>query len=454
MARSCVVRNGTVVFPEGGTRPADLLLADGVIAAILRPGEPVMPEAETIDAGGLHVFPGFIDAHVHFGYAEPDEEYTTETRYAANGGVTSIVAYLLHNESYREIFAGRRAECERRALVDFGFHFAASSEVHLAEMETWMRDYGVNSFKYFMQYKGEEGRYVGLDGTDDGFLYDLLQRAAKLGDPCLVVHPENIEVVNRLRRQAQMAGKSTLKEFCLAKPPFTEAENLLRAMYFAEHAGARIYIPHLSCAMGLEEARRYRGRYGRIHLETCPHYLTHTMDSDVGPIGKTNPPLRTQADLEAMWAGLADGSIEVVGSDHVPRKRATKEKNIWQASNGLPGTAAIAPVLFSEGYHKGRITLARIARVFSLNPARIFGLARRKGNIAVGMDADLTLVDLDRVKTFDPAELGSHSDYSLYEGWTMRGWPTMTLVRGVAMMKDQRIVGPAGHGRYLSRPLS
>ena len=129
-------------------------------------------------------------------------------------------------------------------------------------------------------------------------------------------------------------------------------ENMLRAMYFAENAGCTIYFPHLSSDLGLVEARRYRERYERIYLETCPHYLTHTMDADIGSIGRANPPFRTQADVDALWQGLADGTIDVIASDHVPRKRATKETGIWQASQGFPGTATILPVLLSEGYRR------------------------------------------------------------------------------------------------------
>jgi dihydropyrimidinase len=451
---SYVVRNGTVVFPDRGEIEADIAVREGRIAAICEPGTNVLSDAETIDAKGCFVFPGFIDAHVHFGFAEPIVEYSTETIYAAHGGVSTIAAYLLNNDSYVNIFADQKKECEARSYIDFAFHFCAAGESHIEEIGRYVREYGVNSFKYFMNFKGEEGRYMGLDGTDDGFLHDLLLEAASLERVIIVIHPENIELVNRLRPRFQMGGRDGLKDYCLSKPPITEAESMVRAMYFAEHAGCTIYFPHLSCDLGLVEARRYRERYDRIYLETCPHYLTHTMDADIGSIGRANPPLRSQADVDALWQGLADGTIEVIASDHVPRKRATKEKGIWQATQGFPGTATILPVLLSEGYHKDRLSLQRIAKVFSQNPARIFGMDERKGNIFVGADADLTIVDLDRVREVVPDELGSYSDYSLYEGWKMRGWPVLTMVRGVVVMRDGEITGPAGHGKYLARPLT
>jgi len=265
-----------------------------------------------------------------------------------------------------------------------------------------------------------------------------------------VLHTENIEIVNRLRRAFQAEGRSTLRDWSLSKPAFTEAENLVRGMYFAWHHGATIYIPHVSTRMALDEVRRWRERYDRIYLETCPHYLTHTLDSEVGSIGKANPPFRTDDDVAAMWEGLADGSIDVVASDHVPRKRATKEKGIWQASQGFPGTATILPVLLSEGYHKGRLGLQRIAQLLTTAPARIFRVPG-KGDIQVGFDGDLTVVDLELVREVRAAELGSYSDYSLYDGWRMKGWPTMTIVRGEPVMQDGRIVGAGGHGRYVRR---
>lgn len=444
-----IVRGGTIVDPVNGVSPGDIAISDGRIAARLTPGSDAEAR-ETIDATGLHIFPGLIDAHVHFGFGEPITEYTTETIYAAQGGFTSILAYFLSSASYNEIFDTEYAHAAERSHVDFGFHFSVANERHLEELEGYTTKFGVNSFKYFMNFKGEEGRYLGLDGTDDGYLYALLQRAASLPDVTIVVHTENIELVNRFRRASIAAGASTLREWNLSKPPFTEAESCIRAMAFTEHLGARIYIPHISTRMALDEIRRWRARYDRVAIETCPHYLTHDLDADIGSIGKANPPFRSSDDVAAMWEGLADGSIDLVASDHVPRKRATKEKPIWSASQGFPGTATILPVLLDQGYHKGRLSLQRIAQLLTSAPADIFGIAN-KGSLAIGADGDLTLVDLDRERVVKPEELGSYSDYSLYEGWTFRGWPTRTILRGQTIMHDGKITGARGYGRYLSR---
>ena len=451
-AQDFVLRGGTVVFPDRPPERLDLFVRQEKIAAILAPGEALAQGIPEQSAHGLHVFPGIIDAHVHFGLSgEKITEYATETRHAAHGGFTTVIGYFLNNEAYAEVFRREQEHARTRAHIDYAFHFSTANELHIAELESYVRDYGVTSFKYFMNFKGEEGRYLGLDGTDDGYFYDLLKEAARIGKVTIVCHTENIELVNRIRRRLQAEGRSTLKDWSASKPAFTEAENVVRAMYFAEHLGARIYIPHLSTRMALDEVRRWRQRYGDVLVETCPHYLTHDENSDLGPLGKANPPFRSPDDVDAMWEGLADGSIDVVGSDHVPRKRAGKDKGIWQASQGFPGIATILPVLLSEGYHKRALSIERICAVLTAGPARIFNLEPAKGRIAVGSDADLTLVDLQKERVVRWQELESYADYSLYDGWNLKGWPVRTIVRGTTVMDDGKVIGPQGHGKYLWR---
>jgi dihydropyrimidinase len=453
-----VLRGGTVVFPDRAPQPLDLLVRGEKIAALLRPGEPVPPGLPEQSAKGMHVFPGLIDAHVHFNLSgEKETQYATETRHAAQGGFTMLIGYFLNNDGYADVFKREQDHARPRAHIDYAFHFSTASELHIEELESYVRDYGVTSFKYFMNFRNEEGRYLGLDGTDDGYLYDLLKEAARIKrngkNVTIVCHTENIELVNRIRRRMQGEGRNTLKDWSASKPAFTEAENCVRAMYFAEHLGAQIYFPHLSSRMALDEVRRWRSRYPDVLVETCPQYLTHDENSDAGSLGKANPPFRSADDVNALWEGLADGSIQVVGSDHAPRKRAAKDKGIWQAAQGFPGIATILPVLLSEGYHKGRLPLERVCAVLTDGPARVFNLEPTKGRIAVGADADLTLVDLNEERVVRWQDLESYADYSLYDGWKMKGWPVRTIVRGLTVMEDGKVVGPQGHGRYYRRCL-
>src|SRR5699024_8270941 len=169
--------------------------------------------------------------------------------------------------------------------------------------------------------------------------------------------------------------------------------NILRALFFAKLTDVQIYIPHLTSKQALEECVIFKKRYKKMYVETCTHYLTHTSNSDVGILGKVNPPLRFEEDIEALWEGLADGSIDIVASDHVPRRRKHKEGGIWKASAGFPGLATLLPVLLSEGYNRRGLSLERISELVSSNPAKVFGLSN-KGAIQVGNDADFTIIDL------------------------------------------------------------
>lgn len=448
---SQIIRGGTLVDPVYGLFNADLLIKDGKIQAQLRPGTLVSEDTIEINAQGLHVFPGLIDAHLHFGFGEKISEYSTETRTAAIGGVSTVLGYFLNNESYQAVFDREIAYASERAHIDYGFHFSVANEEHLTELPNYVDQLGVSSFKYFMNFRGEEGRYLGLDGTDDGYLYDLLQQAGKIEQAVVVCHTENIEIVNRLRHRFINEQRNTLKDWNLSKPAFTEAENCLRAMYFAEHAGAKLYIPHVSSRLALIEIKYWRQRYNAVYIETCPHYLTHTLEADDGSVGKANPPFRHQDDVDALWEGLADGTIDVVGSDHVPRKVATKQRPIWLASQGFPGVATMLSVLLHEGFHKDRLSLQRIAQLMSANPAQIFGLSPRKGSLQVGADADITLVDIHLRQTVQADKLESYSDYSLYDNRQFTGWPVRTIVRGHTVMQDGVITGLPGHGLYIKR---
>lgn len=451
MQTSFILRGGTVVSAEREPERLDVWVEAGAVAGLLPPGTPVPAGVSERRIDGLHVFPGLVEAHMHFGFGEKITEYQTETAHAAVGGFTTVLGYFLNNEAYGDVYQREQAYARPRSHVDYGFHFSTASELHVQELASYVKDYGVTSFKYFMNFKGEEGRYLGLDGTDDGYFYNLLQKAAEVGGVTVVCHTENIELVNRLRNAQLEQGLDNLLQWEAIKPPITEAEACVRAMLFAEHAGATIYIPHMSSRMGLDEVRRWRSRYDRVYVETCPHYLTHTSDMELGGMGKANPPFRNRAEQDALWEGLFDGSIDVVASDHCPRKRATKDKSLWLASQGFPGTATILPVLLHEGYHKRGLPLRRICELVSTAPARIFGIDNRKGALRAGMDADITLVDLQCERVVRHEDLLSYSDYSIYDGWNFKGWPVETILRGTTIMRDGQLTGAPGFGQYLYR---
>jgi dihydropyrimidinase len=219
----------------------------------------------------------------------------------------------------------------------------------------------------------------------------------------------------------------------------------------AELTDCPLYIVHLTSKKALEEVRSCRERFSRVFVETCPVYLTHTKESMRDNLLKVSPPLRSQDDIDALWEGIRDGSIQTVGSDHLALKRKNKAGSIWDASMGISGTALVLPILLSEGFHRRDISLEKIAEITSYNVAKIFNLYPQKGNIQIGSDADLTIVDLEKEQTVTHTMLNSSSDFSVYENWDVKGWPVLTMTRGTVVMRDGEIVGQKGFGKFMRR---
>ena len=444
-----ILMNGQLVLPHQGVVPGNVLVHEGKIAGLCMPGETV-PASRRIEVEGKHVFPGIIDAHTHFGLGSADD-FLTETRSAAVGGVTTVLSFYQNARRYSEVFPEEKHKAEQKAHVDFSYHFCLMKDEHLDEVPRYVEDYGVSSFKFFMHFRGDEGKYMGIEGTDDGFLYDGFQAVAKYPRAKAVIHAENIEIGWRLRDRLKAEGRDGLEVWTASKPGFLEVESLRRACYLAKVAGCTLYLAHMTTAESCAELRVLRKQVPPVFAETCTHYLTHTAQSPIGNIGKVNPPLRYPQDQEALWSSIQDGTLDVVSTDHVPRKFQTKKGNIWECSAGFPGTATLLPVVLSEGYHKRDLSLTRIAELLSENPARLFNLYPRKGALAVGSDADLTVVDLHEVREVRAAELESYSDYSLYDGWKLAGWPVLTMVRGEVVMDEGEVTGNPGYGRFIPR---
>lgn len=448
-----LISGGTLVIPGRGTLDADLLLRNGRIVGPIERGSSRENAERIIDAHGLHVMPGVVDPHVHIGLGAGLDDWQTETASAAIGGVTTVISFLMAGNSYIPLIEEALAAARQLAFIDFAFHLVPCAPVHLEEFDRYVREFGVTSFKYFTSFRGDEGSYLGVTGTDDGFLFEFLEHAAAFNGVVASIHPENIEVVWLLRARLKAAGRNDLSAWNESRPDSVEAECTFRALYYGRDRGCPIYLVHVSSLAAINEIRAWKARFpiGDVYVETCPQYLTHTSSMPIGSLGKVNPPLREDADREALWIAIADGTVDTIGSDHVPRRREKKSGSIWTASAGFPGTATILPVLLSEGHHARGITLQRIAEMTSANPARTFGIYPRKGSLMAGADADLTLVDLNLEQRATADVLHSYADYSLYEDRILRGWPVMTLVRGEVVMEDRRLVGKPGHGLYLHR---
>lgn len=448
-----VLTNAQLMLPQGGLTRGTLGIKDGRIAVIAGPDAELVGN-ETLDCGGLWVLPGVIDPHVHFGFGSPETDFETESRNAALGGTTTVLSFH-RSRDIRESFEAARDRAESQSCIDFGFHFGITSNLHVETLDDISHRFGVSSYKLYMMYKGAAGLSKGFTDIDDGLLYSALQETAKIPGAVLGVHCENVEVIPVLRDPLRAAGRDDLKAWNEQSPDFLEAENVHRVCYFASKTQTPVNIVHLSSREALDEVRRHRLRRDGppIYVESCPHYLFLNDETPAGPYAKVNPPVRGQDDVEAMWEGVLDGAITTLGSDHVPRKRETKDKDIWAASNGFPGTGMILPIMLHEGYHRRGVPLDKIVALTSSNAARIYNLPA-KGSIEIGKDADLVIVDPDLERTVDAATLESFADYSPYEGMTLKGWPVRTLVRGRTVALDGRIVDAARTepgGRFLRR---
>lgn len=456
-----VVRGGTVVLPQTNGVAVDVAISKGRIAAILAPGTAV-GATQTLDAGGKTVLPGVIDVHLHLGHgkdiARPrvPEDAATETGAAAIGGVTTFVPYLMTTEPFETLFDEVKSITQAGARIDFGYHFIIATDDQLAGVPRYARDFGVPSFKIFMNNRGGEGARLGLPDINDGFLLRLCEAAAENGG-MVCPHPENIEASWVLRDRLMAAdpdGRGGLRTWNASRPPFVEADAVQRAGLFARETGARLYIVHTSSQEALEAGLRARDAGTDIVIETCPHYLTHDVDWDGGDVGKINPPLREIDDREALWAGILEGDIDTIATDHVHRDISVKSGGIWKASPGCAGLETLLPVLLTDGHHGRGIPLGQIAALLSSTPADAMGLHHRKGRIVVGFDADLAIVDLDREYLYRREDVHSGAGYSIYEGRTFKGRVTHTLVRGRFAVRDGALVDDAvGSGQYINRVL-
>lgn len=462
MAFDLLVRGGMVVLPDTDGVAADIGISDGRIAAMLVPGA-TAEAAEVLDVGGKTVLPGVIDVHLHLGHgrdiARPrvPEDAAAETAAAAIGGVTTFIPYLMATDPFETLFEGVTSVTEAGARIDFGYHFIISTEDQLAGVPRYAREFGAPSFKIFMNNRGGEGARLGLPDIDDGFLLRLCEAAADNGG-MVCPHPENIEAAWVLRNRVMARdpdGRGGLRAWNATRPPFVEADAVQRAGLFARETGARLYIVHTSSREALEAGLRARDAGTDIVIETCPHYLTHDVDWEGGDVGKINPPLRERDNRDALWAGILAGDIDTVATDHVHRDISAKAGGIWKASPGCGGLETLLPVMLTEGHHERGLPLGRVATLLASAPADAMGLSHRKGRIAVGLDADLAIVDLAREYLFKREDVRSSAGYSIYEGRRFKGQVVHTLVRGRFAVRDGALVDAAvGSGRYLHRVIA
>lgn len=456
-----LIKGGNVVLTDKVIK-ADVLIDGEKISAILAP-DSYENEAEVIDASGLFVMPGTIDPHMHMGLYKPyGDAFRYDTPRQAVGGVTTLINYHRGKGNYFETVKKDIEDGEKNSLIDFAISLGLCAKVHLTQLEGYIKELGITSFKFFFDKQDIAHKFYDIPKEealtlDKADLYFILKQLAEISPKLLLcVHCEDPDVFRALERKLkedETIDRYSLKSFGMTRPPLVETACVADSMWLNSQVGGNMYVVHTASGSTVEMYRVLKEKFGgRVTLETCPQYLTLDENAPCGLLGKVNPPLHTKNDIEVLWQGIKDGSISTIGTDNVPVDKCKKYErgdDIWDVYVGFGGAGIILPVLMSEGYHKRGIDITTLSRVNSTNTAKIFGL-ESKGEIAPGFDADLILVDPEWEREITP-ELFGYSDFSIYEGMKLKGWPRYTLSRGEIIQKDGIITAEPGRGKYIRR---
>jgi dihydropyrimidinase len=461
------VINARIVLPESGVVAGTLAIREGVVNAIVPDGG-TSGDVDVLDAQDRYVLPGLIDPHVHSGLLPPlGERLQAESAFALSGGITTIVRYFRRPESYREIFPPQVQIGAQRHYQDFAHHVTLFNATQVAEMSSYVRDFGVTSFKVYMNLKGPFGKNVLMDllvgapdeletadvDFTDGHLWDIFRMAATLPFKVRInIHSEDAEVVMTESARVKESGLEGLPAWSAARPGASEAIAIQTVSYLSRRFGVPVYFPHIGSREAIEALVDARAKGTNYGAEVGPQYVALTTESPAGALAKVMPPVRTAEDVTRVWWAINEGVLTSFGSDHIAYTLAEKSPgSIWTTRPAFGGTGMILPVFLSEGVNAGRMTIRQLAEIGSLQTARLFNLYPRKGTLQPGSDGDFVIVDLDRTWTVKAGDLLSRSDFSVYEGREFRGAVTDVAVRGTVQLRDGELVGEAGHGRYYRR---
>src|SRR5271168_2253440 len=439
-----IIRNGTLVSHDA-IAPASIAIKDGRVLAVGVDGA-MPPARETFDASGLHVLPGAIDVHVHFrdpGYPDK-EDWASGTAAAAFGGVTTVfdMPNTIPPTGNAAILAAKHQIAAKKACVDFGLYGLLGDDT--IEHVPALVDGGVIGFKLYM------GNTFGrIPSPSTGAMLEAFEVVAATGKR-ISLHAETNSIMERRQERLSAAGRQDPLAHIASRPAVVAVEAVSRAAILAEWTGARIHILHISSAEELRPLREGKARGVDITGETCPHYLLLSTDDYARWAGviRVNPPVREAHHQAPLWRALADGTIDLIATDHAPHTPEEKTRNdIWSVDCGFPGVETQMPLMLTE-VADGRFSICDYVRWSAANPAKVWGLYPRKGVITPGADGDIAIVDLGRAWTIDDAKIQSRAKISPWHGRTVKGLPLHTIVRGRFVMRDRTLASDArGWGR-------
>jgi dihydropyrimidinase len=448
--KTLLLKGGHCILPQQGLLPLDVKIKGGTIDSI---GENLSdPQAHVVDVRGRIIMPGVIDPHVHLGlFTDLDTELVTETRSALLNGVTTLGLYLGGQDSYLDQLDGVIAKIKDKSFCDIFIHLVILNQKQLEEVPVYHSRYGITSFKTYL---------CGIPGlipeVEDDFLLDLMEKVSGLGpEATLNIHAENYRMVQRATERLKKAKPfcESLTDWEGSHPAVAEAEAIQRAAFLSKDSGARIYIVHVSSEEGIQAARNLKPNAKNLFFETTSPYLTLDLEQNLDLLYKMVPPIRRRKDQKALWDGLADDTLDTIGSDHTPMSSAQKKTsvNLWEVPPGYPAVGTHLPSLLDRAAGNG-LPLAKLVEKMNASPAKIFGLYPGKGALLPGSDADLVIVDPSLSKEATPQAAASRSDYCLHQGKRLKGWPVAVVKSGQWLTPDSldRIRGTL-QAKYLRR---
>ncbi len=451
-----IIKDGTVVT-DSETFKADIGISNGKIAVV---GQDLNAADQIIDATGKYVMPGGLDVHVHlqlpFCGTVSADDFVTGTKAAATGGITTIIDYAIQSKgnTLTDAVKSRKKEADGKVCVDYSLHGGITdwNDRTKSELKSLVAE-GIVSYKMFMIYRNEGWM------SSDSMLYQALEETKKLGG-IICVHAESVDVLDYLvEKYHNPEDMKKYGAYChvLSRPNCVEEEAIQRAIKWTEVTGGRLYIVHMSTGGGADLVIAAKKRGVDVIAETCPQYLLLEDDlfkKENGHLYGTCPQIKKKEDNDRLWDALRDGEIDTVATDTCTFD--TKQKEMWEGDFtkipfGMPGSELMMPLMYTYGVREGKINLNQFVHYLSTNPAKIFGMYPEKGSLQVGTDADILVFDPRKNVTVDHQNLETNCDWSPYQGWKLKGYPHITILRGKIVAKEGRFTGNVGYGKFIKR---
>ena len=462
MTFDSVITDSHVILPQGMVNK-NIVIDEGKIVKLTNE----IPNCDNkISCEGLISVPGPIDTHVHYGVYSPiNQAAKTESHAAAIGGITTMMRMLRLGDPFSNSLQEQLDTASQYHYVDYAIHASIFTPKQIQEMNFCVEK-GITSFKIYMNLGGDVG-HVYMDmppnsselvsakvNVTDKIVEQTVKRAASLGCPVLV-HAEDYESCGCGIKTAKEKNQDGLSAWSESRSPEYEAKAIKTVSKFGRDYDCVIYFVHIGSDLALKQIEEEKKLGTKIFVETCPHYLTLTHETQKGYLAKVMPPIRKETDRIAVWNALSENKIDTVGTDHVANRLNLKldGENVWGALAGFPGIGTVLPLLLHYGVNQNKISLEQFVRFTSTNAAKIFGMYPQKGTIEPNSDADITILNLKKENKVTSELFGAYSDYIVYEGQNLKGWPVKTIVRGQIVAEDFEVIGKLGFGKLVPRKI-